>query len=119
VALFAAPQPLMAWLLGVDPLAQAVNLTAMSLSNHLMHTNTRIPAKLQRALEWVLVTPRYHRPHHSLDPACRDTNFSAMFSFWDRMFGTYFDPDRLHGVELRYGLGEAGRPHWLRTAIGR
>jgi sterol desaturase/sphingolipid hydroxylase (fatty acid hydroxylase superfamily) len=118
IVLFSAPLPLLAWLLQVDPVAQAMNLTVMTLSNHLMHTNTRIPEGLQRRVEWVLVTPRYHRPHHSTDPSCRDTNFAAMFSFWDRLFGTYFDPDRMRSTSLRFGLGEPRPAKWLPTALG-
>jgi sterol desaturase/sphingolipid hydroxylase (fatty acid hydroxylase superfamily) len=118
VALFVLPLPLLAWLLDLGMLALAVNLTLMGLSNHLMHANVRIPQRLQRWLEWVIVTPRFHRPHHSDDPDCRDTNFGAVFTIWDRWFGTYVDPDRLQGRRLNYGLGEPGPPNWPRILIG-
>jgi sterol desaturase/sphingolipid hydroxylase (fatty acid hydroxylase superfamily) len=36
----------------------------------------------------VLVSPRYHRVHHSADPAQRNTNFGIIFSCWDYLFGT-------------------------------
>jgi sterol desaturase/sphingolipid hydroxylase (fatty acid hydroxylase superfamily) len=36
----------------------------------------------------VLVSPRYHRVHHSADPAQRCTNFGIIFSCWDYIFGT-------------------------------
>jgi sterol desaturase/sphingolipid hydroxylase (fatty acid hydroxylase superfamily) len=118
VVLFTAPIPLLAWLLQIDPVVQALNLVAMALSNHLMHTNTRMPDRLQRILEWLIVTPRFHRFHHALDPAWRDWNFGAMFTVWDRWFGTYLDPDRLRGVTLRYGLDEPGPVRWPRTVMG-
>jgi sterol desaturase/sphingolipid hydroxylase (fatty acid hydroxylase superfamily) len=35
-----------------------------------------------------LVSPRYHRVHHSADPAQRNTNFGIIFSCWDYIFGT-------------------------------
>lgn len=43
-------------------------------------------------LRWVIVTPRYHRIHHSLEPKHFDKNFGILFSFWDRLFGTAFIP---------------------------
>jgi len=35
-----------------------------------------------------LVSPRYHRVHHSADPAQQNTNFGIIFSCWDYLFGT-------------------------------
>jgi sterol desaturase/sphingolipid hydroxylase (fatty acid hydroxylase superfamily) len=39
-------------------------------------------------LRYVLVTPQYHRMHHSIEPQDRDHNFGAVLSIWDRLFGT-------------------------------
>lgn len=39
-------------------------------------------------LEKVLVSPRFHRLHHSTDPAQCHRNFGFIFSFWDHLFGT-------------------------------
>jgi len=36
----------------------------------------------------ILVSPRYHRVHHSTDPAQYNKNFGLIFSFWDYLFGT-------------------------------
>jgi sterol desaturase/sphingolipid hydroxylase (fatty acid hydroxylase superfamily) len=35
-----------------------------------------------------LVSPRYHRVHHSADPGQQNTNFGIIFSCWDYIFGT-------------------------------
>jgi sterol desaturase/sphingolipid hydroxylase (fatty acid hydroxylase superfamily) len=35
-----------------------------------------------------LVSPRYHRVHHSADRAQQNTNFGIIFSCWDYLFGT-------------------------------
>jgi sterol desaturase/sphingolipid hydroxylase (fatty acid hydroxylase superfamily) len=40
------------------------------------------------ALEHVFVSPRYHELHHARERQVHDHNYSAMFSFWDRLFGT-------------------------------
>jgi hypothetical protein len=49
-----------------------------------------------------------HRWHHSIDSAAYQTNFAAVFSFLDRMFGTYRVPGILDtplGVNSCMGKG--------------
>lgn len=36
----------------------------------------------------VLVSPGFHRVHHSAEPTSFTRNFGFIFSFWDRLFGT-------------------------------
>jgi sterol desaturase/sphingolipid hydroxylase (fatty acid hydroxylase superfamily) len=43
-------------------------------------------------LDWIFVSPRCHRWHHSADPRAIDKNFATFFSFLDLLFGTYFMP---------------------------
>jgi sterol desaturase/sphingolipid hydroxylase (fatty acid hydroxylase superfamily) len=61
-------------------------LNATSLFNH---GNVELPARFDRALRWVMVTPDMHRVHHSI--AARETNSNYGFNlpWWDRLFGTY------------------------------
>ncbi len=45
-------------------------------------------------LEWIMVTPRY--PPYSSQRQYRryaNANFGVTFSVWDRLFGTYRDPE--------------------------
>lgn len=79
----------------------------LALSSHMvlndwMHMNLTWRSNW---LEWILVTPRYHHIHHSCDLALSDTNFGVTFSIWDRLFGTYTDPDQVKGP-LSFGIGE-------------
>ena len=69
-------------------LARRQELSA-DLIGELQHT--QIPWRFG-PLHWVLVTPRFHLYHHSIDPAHHDRNFGIVFSFWDRLFGTYRAP---------------------------
>lgn len=39
-------------------------------------------------LKHFLVTPQYHRVHHSIHPHHRNSNFGLVLTVWDRMFGT-------------------------------
>ncbi|HEU4731777.1 MAG TPA: sterol desaturase family protein, partial [Kofleriaceae bacterium] len=58
-------------------------------------------------LEWLLVTPRYHHIHHSTDAALHDGNYGSLFTIWDRLFGTYIDPDTTQ--PKKFGTGESRR----------
>ena len=66
-------------------------------------------------LEWLLVTPRYHHIHHSDQPEHYVANLAALFTLWDRMFGTYVDPATLRG-ELSFGIDE--KVPLIRLAVG-
>jgi len=52
------------------------------------HSNVRLPAGLDRALRFVLVTPDFHRLHHCSEKVYTDSNFSAAFPIYDYVFGT-------------------------------
>jgi sterol desaturase/sphingolipid hydroxylase (fatty acid hydroxylase superfamily) len=53
------------------------------------HSNLNIPFRVQDVIERIIVTPRMHRCHHALHKNCVNHNFSTIFSFWDRLFGSY------------------------------
>jgi alkylglycerol monooxygenase len=40
-------------------------------------------------LEKIIVTPSHHRVHHAINPEYIDKNYSQIFIFWDRLFGTF------------------------------
>ena len=42
----------------------------------------------------MIVDPRFHRIHHSLEPRHFDRNFAVCFSFWDSLFGTAYWPKK-------------------------
>lgn len=44
-------------------------------------------------LNRIVVDNRFHRIHHSLEPKHFDRNFGILFSFWDRLFGTAYQPE--------------------------
>lgn len=66
-----------------------LNATAM-----FNHSNVGLPAGLDRALRWFLVTPDMHRVHHSVEDDEANSNFGFSLTWWDRIFGTYRDQPR-------------------------
>ena len=65
------------------------------------HANITMPDWLDDALVWVICTPNMHRVHHHYRMPYTDTNFGNIFSFWDRLFGTYV---KVKNKKLVYGL---------------
>ena len=53
------------------------------------HANVAISEPIDRVLRLVIVTPRMHWVHHSRWQPETDSNFSAVLSIWDRLFGSY------------------------------
>ena len=49
-----------------------------------------------------IVTPHMHKVHHSRNQMETDSNYSNIFSFWDRLFGTY--TGQVDFQKLRFGL---------------
>ncbi len=66
---------------------------------HHCHIPVRYPALLRA----ILVSPHHHHIHHSSNPLHFDCNFGVVFSFWDRVFGTYRHEDIALG-ELKFGV---------------
>lgn len=52
------------------------------------HANIRLPERADRILRLAIVTPRMHWVHHSRWQPETDSNYSSIFSIWDRLFGT-------------------------------
>ena len=69
-------------------------LNGMAIFNH---ANVRLPAKLDRILRLLLITPDVHRVHHSILRRETNSNYGFNLSIWDRLFGTYIaQPQRGH-----------------------
>lgn len=52
------------------------------------HSNVRLPIRLERPLNRVLVTPRMHGIHHSQVEHETHSNYGVVFPWWDRLHRT-------------------------------
>jgi sterol desaturase/sphingolipid hydroxylase (fatty acid hydroxylase superfamily) len=53
-------------------------------------------------LEKIIVTPSHHRVHHGINPEYLDKNYSQIFIFWDKLFGTF--REELPNIPPVYGV---------------
>jgi sterol desaturase/sphingolipid hydroxylase (fatty acid hydroxylase superfamily) len=79
------------------------------------HSNVRVPGGLDRLLRALIVTPWMHWVHHSKWQPETDSNFSSLFSWWDRLFGTLRLRDDPRTIDL--GL-EGYEEHEWRSVVG-
>ena len=60
-----------------------------TISQFCVHSNTRLPPRVDRYLRWFVVTPDFHRVHHSSDRQFTDSNYSSTVPWFDYLFGSY------------------------------
>jgi sterol desaturase/sphingolipid hydroxylase (fatty acid hydroxylase superfamily) len=85
----------------------------------MQHGNIRLPERLERWLQPVLVTTDMHRIHHSVEYDQTNSNSGAVLSIWDRLFDAYTwitlaQHDRIvfgvHQLPRRDGLKPSAMP---------
>ena len=64
----------------------------------LQHSNTKLFEKWSW-FEYIFVTPSFHTMHHSVQKEEANSNYSTIFSIWDRLFGSY-QPGTLQPIKL-------------------
>ena len=102
-------------LIGVSPVLVIVYEIAFEAATQFHHSNTKLAFRLEKVLNYILVTPRMHGIHHSMVRKETDSNYSVIFSFWDRLHNTVRLNVKQHEVVI-------GIPHYAdeqELTIGR
>jgi len=98
-------------------LALGMGLTQLILYKSVMlaiilfhHSNLRVPSRWDARLRWLIVPPSMHRVHHSRIARETNSNYGTVFSFWDRLFGSFrLRPDLR---QIVFGTGHHDEPAW-------
>lgn len=96
--------------LGVSPwtvLLYEILLASFAL---ITHADLSLPPRLERLVRHVLVTPDWHRVHHSVYRQETDSNYGNILSVWDRLFATYVPQPRDGHVHMTIGLPSFREP---------
>ncbi len=72
-------------LLGISPATYLLYEFLFNVETMFQHSNIRLPLALERLLNKIIVTPRMHGIHHSALGPETNSNYSVVFSFWDRL----------------------------------
>lgn len=72
------------------------------------HANIGIGSKADKIFRIFFTSPEMHKVHHSVVRAEFDSNFTALLSVWDRLFGTYQISNDPH--KIQFGLKGCDTP---------
>ncbi|MEO5892330.1 MAG: sterol desaturase family protein [Ferruginibacter sp.] len=75
-------------LTGSSPVVVLVYEIAFEAANQFHHSNVKLPFRFEKMISYLIVTPRMHGIHHSMIKKETDSNYSIIFSFWDRIHQT-------------------------------
>jgi lathosterol oxidase len=101
------------FLLGFSEGALMVYVFLVAAQATFIHANVRWTF---RAAQRFIVTPAFHHWHHGAERECIDKNFAVHTPIWDRLFGTYYLPERWPSA---YGLADGRRVprRWITQLI--
>ena len=69
----------------------------------IQHANLKFPNWIERYGRYIFSTPGWHKIHHSNEQYLTDSHYGDIFTFWDRIFGTWH---KKTPEEIKYGLTE-------------
>lgn len=84
-------------LIGFAPLDCLAGIGFLAVYQFLMHT--QVPGRFRLLEPWI-ATPSHHRVHHAANAHYIDKNYAGLFTFYDRLFGSY----ALEEEAPRYGI---------------
>lgn len=92
---------LLIFLSGAPMYAVMIYQTLVVAFTAFTHANIVLPTRVDKALSYLVVSPNMHKVHHHRNQPYTDTNYGAVFSIWDRLFGTL---SHLNIKDVKYGL---------------
>lgn len=97
------------------PILSLLAFDALMLAAALFHhSNVKLPEGFERGLRGVIVTPSHHWVHHHVARADTNSNYGALFTLWDRLFGSW--SARTRTPDMAIGAGDAPDLPLLRLA---
>ena len=90
--------------LGAPAVAVVVFEILLSAGALFTHSDIALPARIDRAVRWLFVTPSMHRIHHSPLREETDSNYGFHLSLWDRLFASYRARPRTPEASMAIGL---------------
>ena len=73
---------------GIRPIMLLVFFLCLEAATLFHHSNWRLPIRLERILNSIVVTPRMHGIHHSIVQRETNSNWGTIFCWWDKLHRT-------------------------------
>jgi sterol desaturase/sphingolipid hydroxylase (fatty acid hydroxylase superfamily) len=74
------------------------------------HSNLRLPERLDSVLRKFILTPDFHRLHHSSEARFTDSNYGSMVPWFDYLFGTASNRPYDEQTDMELGLEYLRQP---------
>ena len=99
-------------IIALGPSAAAVALYEVLLATFALitHADVALPGQWDRRLRIVLVTPDWHRVHHSVHRNETDSNYGNLLTLWDRLFASRIAQPRDGHPGMAIGLPQFRAP---------
>lgn len=81
---------LIVWALGPVLWMVTLHQFIQILSKIIVHSNWRLPDKVDKYISYLFLTPNMHHVHHHYLQPYTDSNYGDLLSIWDRMFKTFY-----------------------------
>ncbi len=100
VFLSGIPKLFLIWVFGISPSHLLIYeiLYAIELVFH--HSNFALPLKIDKCLSDFIVTPNYHRAHHSQSWQETQSNYASFLTIWDKLFKLHYYPQYPDKIKL-------------------
>jgi sterol desaturase/sphingolipid hydroxylase (fatty acid hydroxylase superfamily) len=85
------------WVFGMPAASVLIFEVILNAGSLFNHSNFALPAKAERVLRFLVITPSLHRVHHSPLREDHDSNYGFSISLWDLIFGTFRPKAKLEG----------------------
>jgi sterol desaturase/sphingolipid hydroxylase (fatty acid hydroxylase superfamily) len=92
--------------LGAAPAAVATYEILLAAFALLTHADVAIPPRWDRRMRRFVVTPDWHRVHHSVHRRETDSNYGNLLTLWDRLFASRIDQPTDGHRGMHIGLPE-------------
>jgi sterol desaturase/sphingolipid hydroxylase (fatty acid hydroxylase superfamily) len=96
-------------ILGATPegvLVFEILLSSLAIFNH---SNLKLPNSLNSLLEKIIVTPDFHKVHHSVERRLHDSNYGFNLTLWDSIFRSYNKSDGILYVDFKIGVEQISK----------
>ncbi|MBW4548497.1 MAG: sterol desaturase family protein [Symplocastrum torsivum CPER-KK1] len=101
------PRVFLIWLFGINPVCVFIYDVAFAAIQVFQHSNWAVPLNVDKVLTYFIITPNFHRVHHSQIVKETNSNYGSVLSVWDRLFGTF--RYIRHPQTIKIGLSEEPR----------
>ena len=91
---------------GVHFLAVFIFEIVLNAVSTFHHAAIALPGPVDAVMRLFIVTPDYHRVHHSVEAEETNSNYSFNLTVWDKLFGSYVPQPRAPHATIALGLKE-------------